>query len=78
MKDYLEERIRTGEELTSKSPIITPKVRSKPFIKATNIGDVIRQVIRKAGFNWRPYVLRAYFDTQLMLAESKGLVIRDY
>ena len=34
--------------------------------------------IRKAGFNWRPYVLRAYFDTQLMLAESKGLVLRDY
>jgi hypothetical protein len=31
-----------------------------------------------AGFGWRPYVLRAYFDTQLMLAESKGLVLRDY
>jgi len=26
----------------------------------------------------RAYVLRSYFDTQLMLAESKGLVIRDY
>ena len=25
-----------------------------------------------------PYVLRAYFDTQLMLAESKGLVLWDY
>ena len=25
-----------------------------------------------------PYVLRAYFDTQLMLAESKGLVLEDY
>jgi len=24
------------------------------------------------------YVLRSYFDTQLMLAESKGLVLRDY
>jgi hypothetical protein len=50
----------------------------KPFIRATNVGDVIRSAIRKAGFEWRPYVLRSYFDTQLMLAESKGLVLRDY
>jgi len=74
----LEERMLDGEELTPKSPIITPKARMKPFVRATNIGDAIRQAIRKAGFNWRLYVLRAYFDTQLMLAESKGLVIRDY
>jgi len=39
---------------------------------------MIRNAIRRAGFGWRPYVLRAYFDTQLMLAESKGLVLRDY
>ena len=26
----------------------------------------------------RPYVLRGYFDTQLMMAESKGLIMRDY
>jgi hypothetical protein len=37
-----------------------------------------REPIRTAGFKWRPYVLRSYFDTQLMLAESKGLVLRDY
>jgi len=50
----------------------------KPFIRAVNVEDVIRAAIRKAGFKWRPYVLRSYFDTQLMLAESKGLVLRDY
>jgi len=78
LKDYLEERIREGEEITRDSPIITPKLRMKPFIRAVNIGDVIRGAIRSAGFSWRPYVLRSYFDTQLMLAESKGLVLRDY
>jgi len=78
LKDYLEERIRKGEKLTANSPIITPKVKVKPFIRTANIGDAIREAIRKAGFKWRPYVLRAYFDTQLMLAESKGLVLRDY
>jgi len=70
--------MKDGEELTPKSPLITPKLRMKPFIRATNVGDSIREAVRAAGFAWRPYVLRSYFDTQLMLAESKGLVLRDY
>ncbi len=78
LKDYLEERMLSGERLTLNSSIIRPKVADKPFIRSVNIGDMIRNAIRRAGFNWRPYVLRAYFDTQLMLAESKGLVLRDY
>jgi len=78
LKDYLELRIRNGETITLDSAIVTPKQRMKPFIRATNIGDAIRESLRKAGFSWRPYVLRSYFDTQLMLAESKGLVLRDY
>lgn len=78
LKDYLEERMRDCEELTSESPIVTPKLRMKPFIRAINVGDAIRNAIRKAGLPWRPYVLRSYFDTRLMLAESRGLVLRDY
>jgi hypothetical protein len=78
IKDYLEERLRLGEELGPDSPVITPKAASNPFITSTNIGDIIRGAIRKAGHPWRPYVLRSYFDTQLMLAESKGHVLRDY
>jgi hypothetical protein len=78
LKDYLEERQRLGEALGPESPVITPKAASNPFITSTNIGDIIRGAIRKAGHPWRPYVLRSYFDTQLMLAESKGHVLRDY
>ena len=78
VKDYLEQRMREGERLGKDSPIVTPKQRMKPFIRSTNVGDVIRDGIRKAGFPWRPYVLRSYFDTEVMLAESKGLVLRDY
>jgi hypothetical protein len=78
LKDYIESRLKKGEKLTPDSPILTPKVAPKPFIRSTNIGDMIRLAIRRAGFKWRPYVLRSYFDTQLMLAESKGLVVRDY
>ena len=71
LKDYLELRLRQEETLTKNSAIVTPKRRMKQFIRATNIGDIIRNAIRKAGFSWRPYVLRSYFDTMLMLAESK-------
>jgi len=78
LKDYLEERLRGGEELTADSAIITPRFAEKTFIRAVNISDLIRSAIRGAGLPWRPYVLRSYFDTQLMLAESKGLVLRDY
>ncbi len=78
LEEYLNERLREDEELTSKSPIVTPKQRMKSFIRANNIGDTIRETLRAAGLAWRPYVLRSYFDTQLMLAESKGLVLRDY
>jgi len=82
LKDYLEERIRKGEILKPESPIITPvreKDRSKrEHIRTINIGDMIRKAIRKSGMNQRPYVLRAYFDTQLMMAESKGLILRDF
>jgi hypothetical protein len=78
LKDYLESRMREEEKLEPDSAVVTPKQRMKPFVRATNIGDAIRESVRHAGFAWRPYVLRSYFDTQLMLAESKGLVLRDY
>ena len=48
LKDYLEERIRKGETVDGESPIITPKYEVKPFIRAINIGDIIRGAIRKA------------------------------
>jgi len=77
LKAYLEMRLR-AEKLTENSAIITPKKAEKEFITSINVGDSIRKALRKSGFPWRPYVLRSYFDTQMMIAESKGLIIRDY
>jgi integrase len=78
LKDYLEERLRLGEKFTKNTAIISPKKSKKNFITTTKVGDGIRTVIRKAGFRWRPYVLRSFFGTQMMLAESKGRSLRDY
>ena len=78
LKDYLEDRIRQGEKLEPETDIIHPKVSEKRFVCTINIGDGIRTAIRAAGFRWRPYVLRAYFDIQLLLAESKGKITHAY
>ncbi len=79
IKAYLEERIRKGEKLTKDSPLVIPRNQQIHFITTINIGDQIREAIRKAGFHWRPYDLRHYFATQTLEAESKGTgLIRDY
>jgi len=78
LASYLEERVRLGEDVGPGSAVVTPKTGGGELISTVNIGDAIRGAIRGAGFGWRPYVLRSYFDTQLMLAESRGYVLRDY
>lgn len=79
LKEYLEWRMRQGEKLTTKCPVITPiNIHAGKHIRTINIGDLIRKPIRTAGFDWRPYVLRRYFDTRMMLAESDGMIIRDF
>jgi hypothetical protein len=43
--------------------------------------SVICQQVREAmrpRFMWRPYVLRAFFDTQLLIAESRGKIAHDF
>jgi integrase len=78
IKQYLEDRLRAGENLGPDSDLIHPDRARKRFIRTLNIGDTIRTAIRGAGFQWRPYVLRHYFDTQLLTAESKGKVAHDF
>lgn len=57
VQDYLEERLRSSETLTLKSPLLTPKLRMKLFIRANNVSDAIKGSLKAAGFMWRPYVL---------------------
>jgi len=78
LKEHWEQRMREGEVLTSDSPAVKTRRLQNKFLRTTRISDMIRAGIRAAGFTWRPYVLRCYFETQMMIAESKGLVIRDY
>ena len=91
LKQYLEWRARKGEKLKADSPVITQDwwmgnpdfvghemIGPEGHLRTANLADVIRRPIRRAGFKWRPYVLRRYFDTRMMMAEMDGLIIRDF
>jgi hypothetical protein len=77
LKAYLESRIQHGEKLNKDSPLIVPVRQTPHFISTINIGDIIRGPMRLANNMNRPYVLRSFFATQTMQAESKGL-LRDW
>lgn len=78
LRDYLESRIASGESIDPDTDIIHPRNTPKKFSRSINISDGIRKSIQSAGYKWRPYVLRAYCDTQLLLAESKGKITHPY
>ena len=81
IQEYLQERVKQGEKLTPQSPLLAfdPRgVRKNQFLRTTLITRDIKEAIVKTGFSWRPYVLRAYCDTGMIVAESKGLVSHPY
>jgi hypothetical protein len=50
----------------------------KKFISTGKLGQFIRLAMRRAGVYKRPYVLRAYAETQFIIAESKGKISHPY
>ena len=83
---YLNDRLVSGESLTSESPVIAPFTRygrhrgeniGKRFVETITIRKEIQKTMRPR-FLWRPYVLRAFFDTQLLIAESRGKIAHDF
>jgi hypothetical protein len=88
LKAYLEKRRAGGEELHPTSAIIAVKpgyedigyrgtVRRSRHITTKSVTKEIRDAMRPR-FTWRPYVLRAYFDTQLLIAENRGKISHAY
>ncbi len=83
LAEYLQERTRCGEKLDESSPVLVPGTanswqRKNTFVRTGLIGKIIRNRLRYCKINARSYDLRVTFATRLMLAESKGLTIRDY
>lgn len=88
LKAYLEERLAVGEEFGRRSAVIAVKPgyedtglrsgeRGSGHISTKSITKGIRDAMRPR-FKWRPYVLRAYFDTELLVAENHGKISHAY
>lgn len=81
IQDYLQKRVKAGERLSKSSPLLgfDPRGnRKNKFLRTSLVTRDVREAISKAGFSWRPYVLRAYFDTNMIIAESKGKISHPY
>src|SRR2546426_12788668 len=72
--------------LTPESSVISPstklvtyrgKNQGRKFMSTSRIEHEVRKAMRPR-FKWRPYVLRAFFDTQLLIAESRGKIAHDF
>lgn len=83
---YLNDRLARGEKLEPESAVIAPNTNyktyrgtntNKKFLPTAKISKDIREVLRPR-FTWRPYVFRSYFDTQLLMAESRGKIAHDF
>ena len=77
IKEYLAERRKAGEDLTTSSPLLQLDVRGHKtnlYARTVLVTRDIRQAIISAGLKMRPYVMRAYFSTGLDIAESKGMI----
>jgi hypothetical protein len=81
INESLHERVKQGEKLTPQSSLLAfdPRgVRKNRFLRTTLVTRDIKEAIIKAGFTWRPYVLRAYCDTNMIVAESRGHISHPY
>jgi len=81
---YLRCRMLAGERLSPDSPLISRKgaaaragSREGGFLGTKSVTLPMRRAIRSV-LMARPYVLRAYFDTQLLVAESNGCMTHAY
>jgi hypothetical protein len=81
IQEYLEDRVKQGERLSKDSPLpgFDPRgVKKNKFLRATLVTRDVKEAILRAGFSWRPYVLRAYCDTNMIIAESRGKISHPY
>lgn len=83
INEYLRERTKKHKEkLTPSTSLLgfDPRgvKKNNPLLRTSLVTRDIKEAIVKAGFSWRPYVLRSYCDTNMIVAESKGFISHPY
>jgi hypothetical protein len=67
---YLFDRMREGEKLRPQSPLIAG-YGSRSTVSTKTICEDVKDSFNRAGFKWRVYILRRYFDSRLDLASPE-------
>jgi len=86
---YLEKRMKSGEEMDSQSPlvVVSSSQRSKGWrgLQGKNSGHIVSAIVTRdirsamrPTYLLRPYVLRSFFSTRLLMAVSDGVVDNNY
>jgi len=90
---YLADRVESGEKLTPSSPVVAVRPtrgvasrrRDDPrfspgFVVTKAVVGELHDALKSSapeGVRWRPYVLRAYCSSRLLMAEGAGKLTRD-
>jgi hypothetical protein len=90
---YLEGRRDGGEKIGPTSPVVVPSLTrgvarasrsasrfGRGFLTTKAVVEELRDALKGTtpeGVRWRPYVLRSYCSTRLLLAEGDGRISRD-
>ena len=86
---YLEKRMKSEEELDSQSPlvVVSSSQRSKGWrgLQGKNSGHIVSAIVTRdirsamrPTYPFRPYVLRSFFSTRLLMAVSDGALDNNY
>jgi len=81
LQEHLDHRVHHGEHITPSMPVLGFDPRghqTNRYLRTTLVTRDIKAAIRKSGYTWRPYVLRSYFDTNMIIAENQGQVSHPY
>ncbi len=81
--DYLNQRIRSSENINAESPIITADTRGSNTRRTGILATAfilrdVRDAIRSSGLSFRPYALRVYWASSMDVAEAKGIVSHNW
>jgi hypothetical protein len=68
---YLERRIRQGEVLTTSSAVIADDNGEGRVLTTKGIYRIVKKPLRRAGLEWRQYILRRYYDVRMGQAAAK-------
>lgn len=74
--EIIEMALKKRRDLEPDAPLV--KHKKGGFLKTDSISANIRKVIRLCGFRFRPYTLRHFFDTFMLMAEAAQIIPRDY